>query len=196
MKSPACLPLSTPLSLPNGAVVPNRVAKAAMEESLADAGQLPGPALRALYAAWARGGAGLILTGNVMVDGRALTGPGGVVLERDTALGPFAAWARDARAHGAQVWMQMVGVATAMSLRPDLPSAWFAGRDIDVPVQAVAWKDKGLAGLAGMALVKRRLRAVAAGRREPRAYSPLFTLIVDQLRTKRLAGRYRRWAGR
>ena len=44
MKSPASLPLSTPLALPNGAVIPNRVAKAAMEENMADAGQVPGPA--------------------------------------------------------------------------------------------------------------------------------------------------------
>src|ERR1700742_2624540 len=107
MKSPQSLPLATPLSLPNGAVIPNRIAKAAMEENMADAGQLPGPALRALYAAWARGGAGLILTGNVMIDGRAMTGRGGVVLERDTPRASFAAWASAARAHGAQVWMQI-----------------------------------------------------------------------------------------
>jgi 2,4-dienoyl-CoA reductase-like NADH-dependent reductase (Old Yellow Enzyme family) len=90
----------------------------------------------------------------------------------------------------------MVGVATALALRPELPSAWLAGRDLDVPVQAVAWKDKGMAGLAGMALVKRRLRAVAAGQGAPRAYAPLFTLIADQVRTKRLIRRYRQWAGR
>src|SRR5215470_9417612 len=107
MKSPASLPLSTPLALPNGAVIPNRIAKAAMEENMADAGQLPGAALRALYAAWARGGAGLIITGNVMIDGRAMTGPGGVVLERGTPREPFAAWAQAARANGAQVWMQI-----------------------------------------------------------------------------------------
>jgi hypothetical protein len=34
--------LFTPLTLPNGATVPNRLAKAAMEETMADAGQLPG----------------------------------------------------------------------------------------------------------------------------------------------------------
>ena len=90
----------------------------------------------------------------------------------------------------------MVGVATALAARPDLPAAWFAGREVDVPAQAVTWKDKGLAGLAGMAMVKRRLRAVAAGQGAPRAYSPLFTLIVDQLRKKRLTTRYRRWAER
>ena len=413
MKSPQSMPLSTPLALPNGAVIPNRVAKAAMEENMADAGQVPGPAIRALYSAWARGGAGLILTGNVMIDGRAMTGPGGIVLERDTPREPFAAWASAARAHGAQVWMQinhpgrqvfaamkgeawapsavaldigkhsslfaqpramteadiaevvarfadtaraaeesgftgvqihaahgylisqflsplanhrtdawggslanrarllldvvkavrarvspgfcvavklnsadfqrggfseddarqvllwlnelpvdlvelsggsyeapamqgraadgrtlareayflefakdlaaaatmpvmttggirrravaeqvlasgvaMVGVATALAQRPDLPATWFAGREADVPVQVVAWKDKGMAGLAGMALVKRRLRALAAGQGAPRAYSPLFTLIADQMRTKKLVTRYRQWAGR
>ncbi len=90
----------------------------------------------------------------------------------------------------------MVGVATALAARPGLPSEWLAGRDIDVPLQPVNWKDKGMAGLAGMALVKRRLRAVAAGQGAPRAYSPLFTLIADQLRTKRLVTRYRQWAGR
>jgi 2,4-dienoyl-CoA reductase-like NADH-dependent reductase (Old Yellow Enzyme family) len=384
-----------------------------MEENMADAGQVPGPAIRALYAAWAQGGAGLIITGNVMVDGRAMTGPGGIVLERDTPREPFTAWSRVARAQGAQVWMQinhpgrqvfaamkgeawapsavaldigrhsalfaqpramteaeiaeviarfaataraaeeagftgvqihaahgyllsqflsplanrrtdgwggslanrarllldvvkavraqvcagfcvavklnsadfqrggfseddarqvllwlnelpvdlvelsggsyespamqgrnadgrtlareayfldfakdlaavatmpvmttggirrravaeqvlasgvaMVGLATALAQAPDLPVAWFAGREVDVPVQQVAWKDKGMSGLAGMALVKRRLRAVAAGQGAARVYSALWTLVVDQLRAKRLTTRYRRWAGR
>ena len=53
-----------------------------------------------------------------------------------------------------------------------------------------------MAGRAGLALVKRRLRAVAAGQGAPRAYSALFTLIADQLRTRRLTTRYRQWAGR
>ena len=90
----------------------------------------------------------------------------------------------------------MVGVATALAARPELPAAWLAGRDADVAAQVVTWKDKGLAGLAGMALVKRRLRAVAAGQGAPRVYSPLFSLIADQLRTKRLVTRYLAWAGR
>lgn len=95
------------LTLPNGAVVPNRLAKAAMEESLSDADHAPSAALVRLYRAWAEGGAGLILTGNVMVDRRAMTGPGGVVLENDTHLARFARWADAARAGGAQVWMQI-----------------------------------------------------------------------------------------
>jgi len=101
------LSINSPLALPNGSVLPNRLAKAAMEENMAVAGQLPGLAIRRLYEAWSQGGAGLIITGNVMVDGRALTGPGGIVLEADTPLAPFIEWAKVMRAHGAHAWMQI-----------------------------------------------------------------------------------------
>jgi 2,4-dienoyl-CoA reductase-like NADH-dependent reductase (Old Yellow Enzyme family) len=90
----------------------------------------------------------------------------------------------------------MVGVATALAQRPELPLAWFAAQELDASLPPVTWKDKGMAGLATMALVKRRLRALAAGETAPRRHSPLFTLIADQVRTKRLTARYRQWAGR
>lgn len=99
--------LFSPLSLPNGAVILNRIAKAAMEENMADGDHAPSAALLCLYKAWAEGGAGLILTGNVMVDARAMTGPGGVVLEDETHLDRFKAWAQTGRSHGAQMWMQI-----------------------------------------------------------------------------------------
>ncbi|MYN25902.1 2,4-dienoyl-CoA reductase [Duganella sp. CY42W] len=96
-----------PLTLPNGSTLPNRLAKAAMEESMADNGQLPGPAIHRLYQRWAQGGTGLLITGNVMVDSRALTGPATIALEAGTPLAPFTAWAQAARQHGAQIWMQI-----------------------------------------------------------------------------------------
>lgn len=99
--------LFTPLTLPNGTSLPNRIAKAAMEENMCDANHAPSAALLRLYQAWADGGAGLILTGNVMVDRRAMTGPGGVVLEDDSHLDQFKQWAQVARSGGAQVWMQI-----------------------------------------------------------------------------------------
>ena len=95
------------LTLPNGTVIPNRIAKAAMEENMADQDHAPSDQLIRLYRQWAEGGAGLILTGNVMVDRRAMTGPGGVVLETDLAGERFRAWSSAARAKGAQVWMQI-----------------------------------------------------------------------------------------
>lgn len=99
--------LFSPLPLPCGAVLPNRLGKAAMEENLADAGQLPGATLIDLYRCWSQGGTGLLITGNVMVDGSAMTGPGGVVLEPGVPLQPFRDWAEAAKSGGAQVWMQL-----------------------------------------------------------------------------------------
>ena len=99
--------LFSPLALPNGAIIPNRIAKAAMEENMADADHAPSNALIRLYRTWAEGGAGLIITGNVMIDARAMTGPAGVVLEDDRYLDRFRSWANVSRASGAQVWMQI-----------------------------------------------------------------------------------------
>jgi len=99
--------LFIPLALPNGATLPNRIAKAAMEEQLAGPGQLPSDAIIQLYQAFADGGTGLLITGNVMVDARALTSAGCIVLQKDTPLEPFTRWARAARSAGGQVWMQI-----------------------------------------------------------------------------------------
>ncbi|PXV56063.1 2,4-dienoyl-CoA reductase [Dyella jiangningensis] len=96
-----------PLTLPNGAVIPNRIAKAAMEENMADADHAPSEQLMRLYQAWADGGAGLLITGNVMVDSRAMTGPGGVVLEDARHLDRFRQWAAIGRSRGAQFWLQI-----------------------------------------------------------------------------------------
>lgn len=95
------------LQLPNGSTIKNRIAKAAMEENMADLEQAPSEALMRLYQAWADGGAGLIITGNVMVDGRAMTGPGGVVLQDEQQLEKFRRWARIGRSGGAQFWLQI-----------------------------------------------------------------------------------------
>ncbi|TCW84279.1 2,4-dienoyl-CoA reductase [Burkholderia sp. SRS-46] len=95
------------LTLPNGSTIPNRIAKAAMEENMADADHGPSEKLMRLYQAWADGGAGLLITGNVMVDNRAMTGPGGVVLEDDRQLEKFKRWARIGRSRGAQFWLQI-----------------------------------------------------------------------------------------
>ncbi|NVZ99370.1 NADH:flavin oxidoreductase/NADH oxidase family protein [Pseudomonas gingeri] len=95
------------LPLPNGVQIPNRIAKAAMEENMADLDNAPSAQLMELYRAWADGEPGLLLTGNVMIDRRAMTGPGGVVLEDERHLPRFRQWAEIGRAKGAQFWMQI-----------------------------------------------------------------------------------------
>jgi len=78
-----------------------------MEENMADDDQSPSDELLRLYKAWAEGGAGLLISGNVMIDGRAMTGPGGVVLEDARHLTRFKRWAQVGRSRGAQFWLQL-----------------------------------------------------------------------------------------
>jgi 2,4-dienoyl-CoA reductase-like NADH-dependent reductase (Old Yellow Enzyme family) len=99
--------LFSPLVLPSGAKLRNRIAKAAMEEGMAGSAQLPDERLISLYRRWGAGGAGLLITGNVMVHAEALTGPGGVVLDDRAPLDPFTRWAETGRAEGAAMWMQI-----------------------------------------------------------------------------------------
>ncbi|MAI89164.1 NADH:flavin oxidoreductase/NADH oxidase family protein [Ponticaulis sp.] len=99
--------LFSTLVLPNGNEIKNRIGKAAMEENMADADQAPSEQLYRLYDSWAKGGSGLIISGNVMVDGRAMTGPGGVVLEDESQLDKFTRWAKIGTQNGAQFWMQI-----------------------------------------------------------------------------------------
>jgi 2,4-dienoyl-CoA reductase-like NADH-dependent reductase (Old Yellow Enzyme family) len=99
--------LFSPLVLPSGAKLRNRIAKAAMEEGMAGSAQLPDERLISLYRRWGAGGAALLITGNVMVHAEALTGPGGVVLDDRAPLDPFKRWAETGRAEGAAIWMQI-----------------------------------------------------------------------------------------
>jgi 2,4-dienoyl-CoA reductase-like NADH-dependent reductase (Old Yellow Enzyme family) len=99
--------LFSPLVLQSGGTLHNRVAKAAMEEGMAGGSQLPDERLVTLYRRWGAGGAGLLITGNVMVHAEALTGPGGIVLDERAVLDPFARWADAGKAGGATIWMQI-----------------------------------------------------------------------------------------
>ncbi len=101
------MPVFSPLTLPNGSHLSNRIAKASMEENMADAGQAPSEELITLYRAWGQGGSGLLLSGKVRVDARAMTGPGGVVLDAHSDLAPFRRWAEAGRSAGAQFWLQL-----------------------------------------------------------------------------------------
>ena len=127
--------LYEPLVLAGGAEIPNRIAKAAMEENMAEDGQLPGEQLFTLYRTWSNGGAGLLVTGNVMVHAEAMTGPAGVVLDVRTPLEPFREWARAAKSGGAKVWMQIN----------------HPGRQVKAAMPGVAWGPSAVKVRAGKA---------------------------------------------
>ena len=99
--------LHQPFTLPNGSVLPNRLAKAALSESLADRDHRPGDRIKTLYRRWSGNGSGLVITGNVMVDRRAIGEPGNVVVEDDRAFADLVEWAQIIKADGALAWAQI-----------------------------------------------------------------------------------------
>ncbi|MGH8516273.1 MAG: NADH:flavin oxidoreductase/NADH oxidase family protein, partial [Panacagrimonas sp.] len=106
--------LSRPLPLPCGAVLPNRLCKAAMTEGLADEHLRATTRLDTLYRRWSEGGAGLLLTGNVQVDRRVLERPANVTIDVTDSMTHDAEarhrlsrWAQAGTSGGNHLWMQI-----------------------------------------------------------------------------------------
>jgi 2,4-dienoyl-CoA reductase-like NADH-dependent reductase (Old Yellow Enzyme family) len=95
------------LTLPCGHMVANRICKAAMTEGLADAHDQATAAHHRLYSTWARGGAAILLTGNLMIDRCYLERAGNVVLEDDAGLAQLRAWAHTVHDGSSQLWAQI-----------------------------------------------------------------------------------------
>jgi len=116
-------PLNQSLTLPCGAVINNRLAKAAMTEGLATPKGVPTPELARLYGLWSDGGAGMLLSGNIQVDADHLERPGNVVIDRepDEAMRKaLAAWAQAATRNGNHFWAQIshAGRQTQKNVNP------------------------------------------------------------------------------
>lgn len=113
--------LESAFSLPSGAKLKNRVAKAAMSEHLSEFDQSPGKGLVRLYERWAQGHTGLLITGNVMVDANSVESKRNVVLEAGHDLAPFRAWAAAGTRNGSHCWMQInhPGRQTPKHLNPN-----------------------------------------------------------------------------
>ena len=99
--------LAEPFNLPCGITVKNRFFKAPMHEALATAELGPSQDIVDLYGRWAAGGAGILVTGNVVVDSRHLGEPGNIAIEDETHLEMLRRWAQAGTAHGTQLWVQI-----------------------------------------------------------------------------------------
>lgn len=119
--------LTQPLRLKNGQLVKNRLFKSAMSETLATVDNRMTAELTQLYACWAKGGAGLLVSGNVMVDRRYLGEPCNLAIEDERDLAQLQAWAKAGTQEGAQFWVQLnhPGKQTMRTLtkEPIAPSA-------------------------------------------------------------------------
>jgi 2,4-dienoyl-CoA reductase-like NADH-dependent reductase (Old Yellow Enzyme family) len=122
--------LADPLTLPCGAQLPNRIAKAAMTEGLADKDGQPTAELEKLYGIWSDGGAGLHISGNIHIDADHLERPGNVFFEGHPDTEMMTAlqfWTKAATRNGNHFWAQIshAGRQTmrAINPRPKAPSA-------------------------------------------------------------------------
>ena len=102
--------LATSLELPCGAVLSNRLAKAAMTEGLGTPDGRPTLELERLYGIWSDGGAGMLLSGNIIIDKDHLERPGNVVIDRepDTDMAArLKSWAQAATRNDNHFWAQI-----------------------------------------------------------------------------------------
>ena len=99
--------IEQPLTLPCGHTIKNRFIKAAMTEGLATAADNATAAHQILYKTWAKGGAGVLISGNIMVDKRYLERAGNVVTENEDDLDALTAWAKATHEGGSELWAQI-----------------------------------------------------------------------------------------
>ena len=91
--------IAEPLKIKN-TTFKNRIIKGAMSEALANQAGQPNHLHLGLYEAWAKGGLGCAITGNVMVDYRAKNEPGVVVIETERDLVKLKEWADIGKKYG------------------------------------------------------------------------------------------------
>ena len=122
--------LNARLDLPCGARIENRICKAAMTEGLATPQGLPSTELNRLYELWSDGGAGILLSGNIQVDGDHLERPGNVVVDsvpNNEMQAALATWAKAGTRGGNHFWAQISHAGrqtqTNVNKHPKAPSA-------------------------------------------------------------------------
>ncbi len=118
--------LNTSFVLPCGATLKNRLAKAAMTERLSNKDGKANQAIFNLYEQWINTNAGLLITGNVMIDSMHMESAGNVVIIDESGLPELKQWASMTQP-GQHLWMQIShsGRQTSrfINFHPKAPSA-------------------------------------------------------------------------
>ena len=99
--------IASPFTLPNGSILKNRIAKSAMSENIGTLSNAPTKTLINAYKVWAKGNPGLLITGNVMIDSKAIGEPRNVVVEDYTHFDLLKAWAKTVEGTGVHLWPQL-----------------------------------------------------------------------------------------
>ena len=99
--------LNQSFTLPCGVTIPNRIVKSAMSENNADSDGKPSDRIIKLYETWGKGGAAILISGNVMMDSKALGEEHNVVIEDEKYLSELTHWATECQKNGSHLWMQI-----------------------------------------------------------------------------------------
>ena len=99
--------LEEEMILPNGSTLKNRIAKSAMSENLSNKNNEPTPLLIEVYKKWAQSGAGLLITGNIMIDSKAIGEPRNVVVENRKNFEILKEWAESVKGTNTHLWAQI-----------------------------------------------------------------------------------------
>jgi 2,4-dienoyl-CoA reductase (NADPH2) len=87
----------------------------------------------------------------------------------------------------------MAGMATALAVDPHLPRAWRADPAVAPALRPITFKNKVLASVAYMAMVKHQMRRLSRGQRTRPNVLPACALLAQQWDTLVKNRRYRRW---
>ena len=99
--------LQEEMILPNGVILSNRIAKSAMSENLSNKHHEPTPILINAYKTWAQSGAGLLITGNIMIDSEAIGEPRNVVVKNRKNIEMLKEWAESVKGTNTNLWAQI-----------------------------------------------------------------------------------------
>jgi 2,4-dienoyl-CoA reductase-like NADH-dependent reductase (Old Yellow Enzyme family) len=101
---------------------------------MGDKSRNPTAALESLYRLWAQGGAGILVSGNIMVDRGAIGGSRDVVLDEDSDLDTFRRWTSAGSENNTCFWAQInhpgKQIASALCAEPVAPSSVPLGRGL------------------------------------------------------------------
>ena len=99
--------LNSPFKLPNGILLQNRIAKSAMSENMGTLNNAPTKNLINAYKIWSQSEPGLLITGNVMIDSRAIGEPRNVVVEDYSNFELLQEWAKSIKGTKTHIWPQL-----------------------------------------------------------------------------------------
>lgn len=118
--------INTKLRLPCGVLLNNRLVKSAMTERISNRKLEPTKGHERMYEEWSETGAGLLITGNVMIDRIHLESAGNVCFDDDNMVPKLKRWAAAGKKYGNHIWVQISHAGRQANkfstLRPLAPS--------------------------------------------------------------------------